>query len=593
MATIIENRLALLRKNMESNGIYTFILTRFDPHQSAYGRKNWNYVEHFSGFSGSAGMAVVTLDKCAFWTDGRYALQSQMELAGTEFLIFNTSVPNDISLEDFVIENTPKGSSFSFDERTLSMKSASDIIKHAELNGISYKAGMEVAIASIQEIKESPKSEAIIYDVKYAGVGRKEKLEKIMTEVKKKNATHYVISSTEDIAWALNVRSRTDQTLSFEAFLILSEGQRVLFVERDIIAPIKGELEADGVEIRDYNSIYDYVSESIAKDAKVLITPIRTCYALYDVVKDLDMIHIDTDITTDFKALKNDVEIEKYKEVTILDGVSMVKFIKWMKESGKDEGITEYQAYRKMQEIRMGFPQFIRSNETGICAYKENGAVIHYTADKENSTVIKPSGMLLMDSVGYYMGGTTDITRTFILGEITDEMKRNYTLVLKGLISLSSLVFMDGMSGHYIDIIARRPLWDEMLDYKHGTGHGISAALSVHEGPQRVAAQPNNVPIKSGMLLSNEPGFYKNGEYGIRLENIILAKEHGVSEHGRFLGFETLTFAPFELEAMDFGLLSDGEIAWVNGYHARVYEVLAPHLDDGERAWLREATRKA
>ena len=592
MATIIENRIALLRKNMKEKGIHTFILTRFDPHQSAYGRKNWNYVEHFSGFTGSAGMAVVTLDKCAFWTDGRYALQSQTELKGTEFLIFNTSAPDDISLEDFVIENTPKGNSFSFDERTLSMKSASDIIKRAELNGISYKAGMEVAIASIHEIKESPKSEAIIYDVKYAGVGRKDKLEKVMAEVKKKGASHYIVSSTEDIAWMLNVRSKTDQTLSFEAFMILSVGKCVLFVEPDIISPIKGELEADGVEVRDYNSIYDYVRGSLDKDAKVLIAPARTCYALYDVIKGLNVIHTDIDITTDFKALKNDIEIEKYKEVTILDGVSMVKFIKWMKESGKNEGVTEYQAYRKMQEIRAKFPQFVRSNETGICAYKENGAVIHYTADKENSAVIKPSGMLLMDSVGYYLGGTTDITRTFMLGEITDEMKRNYTLVLKGLISLSNLVFMDGMSGHYIDIVARRPLWDEMLDYKHGTGHGISAALSVHEGPQRVATQPNNVPIKPGMLLSNEPGFYKNGEYGIRLENIILAKEHGVSEHGKFLGFETVTFAPFELEAVDFGLLTEKEVEWLNCYHEAVYEALAPHLDDGEKAWLREETRK-
>ena len=592
MATIIESRLALLRKNMEDNGIHTFILTRFDPHQSAYGRRNWNYVEHFSGFSGSAGMAVVTLDKCAFWTDGRYALQSQTELKGSEFLIFNTSVPSDISFEDFVMQHTPKGSSFSFDERTLSVKSASDIIKRAELHGISYKSGMDVATASIQGIQESPKSEAIIYDIKYAGVERKDKLEKVMAEVKAKGATHYIISSTEDIAWTLNVRSKTDQTLSFEAFMILSDRKCVLFVEKDIIAPIKGELEADGVEIRDYNSIYDYVKESLDKDAKVLIAPARTCHALYDVVKSFNVIHTDIDITTNFKALKNDVEIGKYKEVTILDGVSMVKFIKWMKESGKNEGVTEYQAYRKMQEIRMGFPQFIRSNETGICAYRENGAVIHYTADIENSAVIKPTGMLLMDSVGYYMGGTTDITRTFMLGEITDEMKRNYTLVLKGLISLSSLVFMDGMSGHYIDIVARRPLWDEMLDYKHGTGHGISAALSVHEGPQRVATQPNNVPIKPGMLLSNEPGFYKNGEYGIRLENIILAKEHGVSEHGNFLSFETVTFAPFELGAVDFGLLTEKEVEWLNCYHETVYEALAPHLDDGDRAWLREETRK-
>jgi len=588
MATIIEKRIELLRKNMKNKGIHTFILTRFDPHQSAYGRQNWNYVEHFTGFTGSAGMAVITLDKCAFWTDGRYALQSQSELKDTDFLNFNTSVPGEISWVDFVMENTPKGAIFSFDERTLSMRSASDIINRAELNGMSYKPGMEVAIDSIHEIKQSPKSEAIIYDIKYAGVDRNEKLKKVLAEVKEKGATHYIVSSTEDIAWALNVRSTTDQTLSFEAFLILSENKCVLFVEPDVIAPIKTDLEKDGVEIRNYNIIYDYVKESLDKDAKVLFAPSRTCYALFEALKDFDGIYIDIDITTNFKAIKNDVEVQNYREITILDGVSMVKFIKWMKESGKNEGVTEYQAYRKMQEIRAGFPQFLRTNETGICGYRENGAIIHYTADKENSATIKPFGMLLMDSVGYYLGGTTDITRTFLLGEITAEMKRNYTLVLKGLIALSSLKFLDGMSGHYMDIIARRPLWDDMLDYKHGTGHGISAALSVHEGPQRIATQPNNVAIKPGMLMSNEPGFYKNGEYGIRLENIIMAKEYGTTDYGKFLSFETLTFAPFELGAIDKNLLSIQEIEWLNEYHDVVCEKLAPHLNDDEIAWLKK-----
>lgn len=590
MNTIIEKRLALLRENMADKGIDTFVLTRFDPHQSAYGRANWNYVQHFSGFTGSAGMAVVTLDKCAFWTDGRYALQSQNELSDTEYLIFNTSVPGDISWEDFVIQNTPKGGHFSFDERTLSMKTAANIIKRTELEGISYKPGMEVAIKSTCGIQESPKSEAIIYDIKYAGAERLEKIEKVKAEMEKKGATHYIISSMEDIAWTLNVRSRTDQTLSFEAFLILCDKKCMLFVEPEVIAPIKNELKRDGIEIRDYNSIYDYVEKSL-NSAKILIAPDRTCYALYEAVKNLNVIHTDIDITTNFKAIKNDVEIANYKEVTILDGISMVKFIKWMKETGKSEGITEYQAYHKMQEIRADFSQFIRSNDTGICAYKENGAIIHYTADKDTCAIIKPFGMLLMDSVGYYMGGTTDITRTFVLGEISDEIKRNYTLVLKGLIALSSLIFMDGMSGHYMDIVARRPLWDEMLDYKHGTGHGISAALSVHEGPQRIATQPNSVAIKPGMLLSNEPGYYKNGEYGIRLENIIMAKEHGASEHGRFLSFETLTFAPFETQAIDKELLSMQEVKWFNSYHEEVYEKLAPHLSEEERAWLKEETR--
>ena len=592
MTTTIENRLALLRKHMTDKGIDTFVLMRFDPHLSAYGRENWNYVKYFSGFTGSAGMAVVTTEKCAFWTDGRYTLQSKTELADTEYLLFDTSLPGTITWEDFVMQNTKKDGCFSFDERTLSMKSAANIIKRAEQAGISYKPGMDIVISAITEPQESPKSEAIIYDVKYAGLSRGEKLERIRAEMAKRGATHYVISSIEDIAWTLNVRSKTDQTLAFEAFSILCGKKCVLFAEPEIIAPIKAELEKDGVEIRDYNSVYDYIEKSFDKDAKILIAPDKTCYALYEAVKNLNTIHIDIDITTNFKAVKNDVEIANYKEVTILDGISMVKFIKWAKEIAKTESVTEYQAWQKMNEIRSGFEQFIRANDIGICGYMENGAIIHYKPDEDKAAVIKPFGMLLIDSVGYYLGGTTDITRTLVLGEITDEMKRNFTLVLKGHIALSSLIFLDGMNGHYLDIVARKPLWDDMLDYKHGTGHGISAALSVHEGPHRVATQPNLVPIAPGMLISNEPGFYKNGHYGIRIENIILAKEHGSSDYGKFLSFETLTFAPYDIKAIDKSLLSEKEIDWINNYHEQVYEKLSPYLDEEERAWLKEETRK-
>lgn len=592
MNTIIETRLSLLRKHMADKGINTFILTRFDPHQSAYGRENWNYVKYFSGFTGSAGMAVVTTDKAAFWTDGRYALQSQKELSGTEYLIFNTHVPSDISLEDFVKENTPEGGVLSFDERTLSMKYADDMLKHLADKKISFTPGMEAALKSILEPSASPKSEAFIYDVKYAGLSRGEKLEKIRKEMAKKDADYYIIPSLEDIAWTLNIRSKTDQTLAFEAYLIITGQNCVLFAEDDIIAPIKNDLEKDGIEIRGYNDIYNYISSSFESESKILISPSRVCYALYEAVKDFEIVKIDTDITTNFKAVKNDIEIENYKKVTIIDGVSLVKFIKWVKEASKSESVTEYEAWTKLNEIRAKSDLFVRANDIGICGYKENGAIIHYRPEKANCAVIKPSGMLLIDSVGHYLGGTTDITRTLVLGEITDEMKRNFTLVLKGHIALSSLVFLDGMNGHYLDIVARRPLWDHMLDYKHGTGHGISAALSVHEGPQRLATQPNLVPIAPGMLISNEPGFYKNGEYGIRIENIILAKEHGSSAFGKFLCFETVSFAPYDLAAIDKSLLTDSEIVWINNYHKEVYEKLSPYLNEEEKAWLKEETKE-
>ena len=591
MGSTIEKRLSLLRKHMAEKGINTFILTRFDPHQSAYGRENWNYVNYFSGFTGSAGMAVVTTDKAAFWTDGRYALQSQNELSGTEYLVFNTHVPTDILWDDFVKENTPEGGVISFDERTLSVKMADDIIKYIADKKVAFKPGMEVVAASMSEPPVLSMSEAFIYDIKYAGLSLGEKLKQIREVMNKAGATHYILSSLEDIAWTLNVRSKTDQTLAFEAYLIIGGNECMLFADEIVVMPIKPELEKDGVKIFGYNDIYNYVASSLAKDAAVLISPSRTCFALYEAIKDFKKVTINTDITTDFKAVKNDIEIENYKRVTIEDGVSLTKFIKWIKENSKSESISEHQAWTKLNEIRASFASFIRANDIGICGYQANGAIIHYKPDADNCAIIKPYGMLLIDSVGYYLGGTTDITRTLVLGEITDEMKRNFTLVLKGHIALAGLTFLEGMNGHYIDIVARKPLWDDMLDYKHGTGHGISAALSVHEGPQRIATQPNAVPITPGMLLSNEPGFYKNGEYGIRLENIILAKKRGVSTFGNFLCFETLSFAPFDLAAIDRSLLTISEMAWLNNYHKEVYDKLSPYLDEEEKAWLKEETR--
>ena len=591
MSAIIKERLSLIRKHMAAKSIDTFILTRFDPHQSAYGRENWNYVKYFSGFSGSAGMAVVTTDKAAFWTDGRYALQSQAELKDTEFLIFNTHVPTDISLDNFVRESTPENGAISFDERTLSVKMADDLIKYVSDKKISFKPGMEVISASMPNPPQPPKSEAFVYDIKYAGESLHDKLARVREVMSKKGATHYIISSLEDIAWTLNIRSKTDQTLAFEAYLIISEQDAALFVDDEIIAPIKAHLEKEGVKIHGYNDIYGYVKASPAKDSSILIAPPRTCFALFDALKGYNIITIDTDITTNFKAIKNDIEIKNYKRVTLEDGVSFTKFIKWIKEKSKSEVITEHEAWNKLNEIRALSDSFIRANDVGIVGHGPNGAIIHYKPDAEGCSEIKPHGMLLVDSVGYYLGGTTDITRTLVLGEITDEMRRNFTLVLKCHIALASLTFLEGMNGHYLDIVARRPLWDDMLDFKHGTGHGISAALSVHEGPQRIATQPNLVPIAVGMLMSNEPGFYKNGEYGIRLENIIMAKERGKSPYGTFLCFETVSFAPFDLAAIDKELLSGFEIDWLNNYHKEVFEKVSPYLDEEEKKWLKNETR--
>ena len=592
MSNVIAERIALIRKNMAESGIDTYLLTKLNPHQSEYSKNNWNYVKYFSGFSGSAGIVVITADSAAFWTDGRYSLQSKNELSGTEYIIFNTSNPDCLTYEDYITQNTKENGVVSFDERTLNIEGAKKLIDGAGSKGIVYKSGVSVIEKSLLDIEAELPSESFIHDMKYCGVSRSDKLKQVREKIASLSANAYVLSSLEDIAWLYNVRSKSEPTMSFEAYSIITDKKAMLFVNEDVAAPIKAELLADNIEIYGYNEIYNYIPANFGNSSIVVFAPSKTCYALYSVINKFKTVEIAIDITAQLKTVKNAVEIENTKKFSLIDGASLVKFIMWIKEAAKTESVTEYAVGKKLDEIRAREEFFVRPSFSTILGYGPNGSIIHYRADENKSLVIKPEGFVLVDSGGNYLGATTDITRTIVLGKLTDEMKNNFTLVLKSHIALAKAVFLKGTTGHYLDILSRKPLWDNMLDYKHGTGHGIGYALSVHEGPQRIAAQANNVPILPGMMTSNEPGYYKDNEYGIRCENIILAIEHGKSDSGEFYAFETISFAPFDLEAVNKELLTEEEIAWLNNYHSEVYEKLAPLLEENEVKWLKEATKR-
>jgi len=592
MSNIIAERIALIRKNMAENGIDTYLLTKLNPHQSEYSKNNWNYVKYFSAFTGSAGAVVITADKAVFWTDGRYSLQSKNELGGSEYIIYNTSDPDCISYENFIVENTKENGVISFDERTLSVEGAKKLISAVAAKGIVYKSGISVIEKSLTDIAAEAPSESFIHDIKYCGISRSEKLAQVRAKIAANGAGAYVLSSLEDIAWLYNVRSKSEPTMAFEAYSIITSEKAILFVDEKTAEPIKAELIADDIEIYGYNEIYNYIPKNFNKNSdKIVFAPSKTCYALYAVINEFNTVEIAIDITAELKTVKNKTEIENTKKFSLIDGASLVKFMIWVKEAAKGENVTEYEAGKKLDEIRAREEKFVRPSFSTILGYGPNGAVIHYHADEEKSLVIKQEGLLLVDSGGNYLGATTDITRTIVLGKLTDEMKDNFTLVLKCHIALAKAIFLKGTTGHYMDILARKPLWDNMLDFKHGTGHGIGFALSVHEGPQRIASQANSIAIVPGMMTSNEPGYYKDNEYGIRCENIILTVEHGKSIYGEFYAFETISFAPFDLEAVNKNLLTEDEVLWLNNYHKEVYDKLSPLLEENEAAWLKEATR--
>lgn len=587
----VRERIEKLRSLMKERGIDAYIVPSSDPHQSEYVAEHYTARAFITGFTGSAGTAVITLKDAGLWTDGRYFIQAENQLKDTGVTLFRMGEKGVPTIEKFLRENLPFGAKVGFDGKVVSVQYFRSLKKELEGNGISFETGEDLINIIWENRPEKPHTKVIVHDLKYAGKSREDKLQEVINEMKSMGAAHYVISGLDDIAWLLNIRGRDVECNPLTiAYSIISKGKCYLFIDEDKIdSNVRAEIEKAKVEIRPYESVTEFL-EGIT-EGTILFDPSKTNTWIYNSIK-VKTIE-DMDITTKLKAIKNDIEIENVKKAMVRDGVAMVKFINWLKKTIKSRNIKEIEAADKLEELRRAGENFFDLSFSTISAYGANASMPHYSATEENQATIEPKGFYLVDSGAQYLDGTTDITRTIAVGPLSEEEKLDYTLVLKGMIDLTMQRFLYGTTGSNIDIIARIPLWNAGMDFKHGTGHGIGFFLNVHEGPQRISSVPNNVRLEKGMIISNEPGVYKAGKHGIRTENLVVVQEDESTEYGgQFMKFETLTLCPIDKEPIKVELLTEEEKAWLNSYHKNVFEKLSPYVDGEELEYLKEATKE-
>lgn len=589
----IKERVNSLREKMKEKGIYAYIVPSSDAHQSEYVAEHWKSRQWISGFTGSAGTAVITLDDAGLWADGRYFIQAEKQLEGSGIKLFKMGQPSVPIIEAWLSKVVPQNGVVGFDGSVLSTSLARNIKKAVSKKGITLEHKYDL-IDELWKDRPSISTDPIfVHDVSYAGKSRVEKVSMVREEMKKDEATHLVLSSLDDIAWLLNIRG-TDVPCNPVAvsYVVVSEKETVLFINPvKVKDEIKKELEQDGIVIKAYEDVNDYL-KTLAKESKVMLDPVKTSFGICKGLNEgIEIIEKDN-ITTKIKGIKNEVEIENIKNAHIKDGVAMVKFLHWLDNNLGKEEISEISAADKLEGFRAEQELFKGISFTTIAGYKEHAAMMHYAATPESEYKLKKEGMFLLDSGGQYLDGTTDITRTMVLGALTGEEKRDFTLVVKGVIDLSMARFLYGVNGTNLDILARRPLWEYGIDYKCGTGHGVGFFLNVHEGPHAIRCNVVPTILEEGMIVTNEPGVYKEGRHGIRTENILLVVKDEETEFGQFMKFETITFCPIDLKGIVPEMLTPEEKAWLNAYHKEVYNKLSPYLSEDEKEWLKHETRE-
>lgn len=589
----IKERVNSLREKMREKGIYAYIVPSSDAHQSEYVAEHWKSRQWISGFTGSAGTAVITLDDAGLWADGRYFIQAEKQLEGSGIKLFKMGQLSVPTIEEWLSKIVPQNGSIGFDGSVLSTSLARNIEKAVSKKGITLEYRYDL-IDELWKDRPSISTEPIfVHDVKYAGKSRVEKVNMVREEMKKDEATHIVLSSLDDIAWLLNIRG-TDVPCNPVAvsYVVVSEKETVLFINPvKIKDEVKKELEQDGIVIKAYEDLNNYLS-TLAKESKIMLDPIKTSFGICKGLNESIEIIEKDNVTTKIKGIKNKVEIENIKNAHIKDGVAMVKFLHWLDNNLGKEEISEISAADKLEGFRAEQELFKGISFTTIAGYKEHAAMMHYSATPESDYKLKKEGMFLVDSGGQYLDGTTDITRTIVLGNLTEEEKKDFTLVVRGVINLSKAKFLYGVNGTNLDILARGLFWEQGIDYKCGTGHGIGFFLNVHEGPHAIRCNVVPTVLEEGMIITNEPGVYKEGRHGIRTENVILVVKDEETEFGQFMKFETISFCPIDLEGIVPELLTSEERAWLNNYHREAYNKLSPYLNEEEKAWLKHETRE-
>lgn len=588
----VNEKLQKLRGLMQKEGIDAYIIPSFDAHQSEYVPEHWKSRAWISGFTGSAGTVVVTMDKSGLWTDGRYFIQAEKQLTGSEIKLFKMREPGVPTYKEWLADVLQENACVGFDGKVFSCNQVKQLESSFRRKNIKLNQQHDFMDEIWNERPALPLDKIFTHEVKYAGLSTAEKLDNIRKEMNKKNADYYVMSSLDDIAWAFNIRGNDVQNNPVAiSYALISLDKAWFFIDkRKVDKDVEKILNDNGVNIMEYDEIENMLT-SLDKAAKVFYDPDKVSIWLKGCLPESCEKIEERDIAMILKAIKNDIEIENLKRCQIKDGVAMVRFLHWLDNSIGKQTITEISASDKLESFRSQGEGFIGISFDTIAGYKEHAAMMHYKAEEKSQYTLQREGMFLVDSGGQYLDGTTDITRTIVLGDISEEERKDFTLVLKGHMALCQAKFLYGVTGTNLDILARLPLWEQGIDYKCGTGHGVGFLLSVHESPQRFSMQYNDTKLEKGMVITNEPGVYKEGKHGIRTENTLLVVEDECTDSGQFMRFDVISYCPIDLDGIDVSMLTNKEKTWLNDYHKNVYEALSPYLDEAEKEWLKKETR--
>lgn len=589
----IAARLAALREEMRREHLSAFIFPSSDPHNSEYVPSRWEGRKWISGFDGSAGTAVVTLHSAALWTDSRYFLAAEEQLAGTEFQLMRERVDGTPSIAEWIateIEGA-ESSEIGVDGMCMTYAECSDLKTDLKHNGgITVRTNLDILDRIWTDRPSVPLNPVSIQPIEYAGESCHDKLGRIRSSLLRRGAGGMLMTQLDDIAWTLNLRG-TDVhcTPVFVAWLIVAEEVAVLYIKDEKLSPEVIEyLNAEGVAVDDYDNIIDALNSY--DGYTLLIDPATTNYTLSQLRGNFNLVSAPSPVP-EMKAIKNEVECNGFRNAMQRDGVAMVKFLKWLEEAVPKGCETELSVSAKLRQLRAEQPLFKDESFDTIAGYEEHGAIVHYEPTPDTDVPLRPEGFLLLDSGAQYLDGTTDITRTIQLGKVTDLHRRVYTLVLKGHLSLQNLCFPRGAAGIQLDAVARVAMWREGMNFMHGTGHGVGSYLSVHEGPHQIRQEYRPAPMLEGMTVTDEPGLYLAGKFGVRIENTLLTVPYMTTEFGKFLRFEPLTLCPIDTRPIVVDMLSTEELGLLNAYHKMVYERLSPMLDEEHKAWLADKTR--
>lgn len=581
---------------MKQRGIDFYFVPSEDFHQSEYVGEHFKTRGYITGFNGSAGFALISQDEAHLWTDARYFLQAENQLKGSPFKLQKLGEPGYPRLSEYLEDKFKEGNTLAFDGRCVSLGFGKNLETIVKAKGGSLICETDLVGEIWEDRPELSKNEAFHLEERYTGEGVKSKLERLREAMKRRAATHHIISSLDDICWLFNFRgSDVHCSPLVLSYAIIAMDEVLLFIdEAKLGSEIRASFEGLNIKFKPYNDIYEYVKN--LKAEAILLDNVRMNYALYKSLPEAARLIELRNPTQEFKAVKNETELENFRQAHIKDGVAVTKFMYWLKHNVGKMEIDEIAASDQLEEFRKEQEGYLWPSFEPISGYAAHGAIVHYSATEESASKLEPRGLYLCDTGGNYYEGTTDITRTYALGPLTDEERYHFSVVVKSHIDLAMAIFPEGTGGYALDAFARKAFWDRHLNFNHGTGHGVGYLLNVHEGPHSIRhrlgnVNPEDYPLLENMVVTIEPGIYISDSHGVRIENIVAVKREGQSEYGNYYEFEALTVAPIDLDALDVSLLTEEERAYLNDYHKKVYQLVSPHLTEEEAKWLKTYTR--